>query len=618
MVRPLLLLTAVISVFFVSILSPSSISAATQTFYVSPTGSDTNPGTQIAPWKTFYKASQTAVAGDLVLFEDGIYAESQQASIRNSGTSSLPIIFKARNKHKAILRYSGPTNSVKILNNGKKYITIADFEITQTTRGSSSSDKLIDFSTGSDYGVISGNKIHNAFEDLIKMYDADFGIIEGNELSDSTREGIDFMIGNGVIIRNNVLRNTSRQALMVKGGARNAQVYNNTIIQDTGTMYVAIGLGGSSDNIYAYDDSGYEGYHQVAFNNVVVARSPGVIQEALKMEGCDTCAHFNNVVVGADKAIVVTKGPGLSKNWTWDVLSRDPVFKNNIIMDCRVSTRYIPDTIQGTLTIDYNLIYNCPSPPTQVHGVSSDPKFVNKLSDWHLQASSPAIGKGEVIAPFPTFSDANTPLTPPVNTAFDVTGAVRTDPWDMGIYESGVFLPTPTSTPIPLKYFTYAMRDNPAEYFIVKMTDEADIQQAMNDYLGERRLIVSGKVVSGSGGFNRNETKYWSWHLDPSTIVLGEVFTEVCDGRPSYVENTLSDWLGKTYCPWGASVTAVSEMPPGPITGDINRDGKVDLLDFNIWRDEFLGNVATKSADLNGDGTVDLVDFNLWLTAYKT
>ncbi|MBI2443337.1 MAG: carbohydrate binding domain-containing protein [Candidatus Levybacteria bacterium] len=57
--------------------------------------------------------------------------------------------------------------------------------------------------------------------------------------------------------------------------------------------------------------------------------------------------------------------------------------------------------------------------------------------------------------------------------------------------------------------------------------------------------------------------------------------------------------------------------PTPSLLGDVNKDGTVDLLDFNIWRDEFLGTLTTKLADLNTDGKVDLLDFNIWLTAYK-
>ncbi len=121
---------------------------------------------------------------------------------------------------------------------------------------------------------------------------------------------------------------------------------------------------------------------------------------------------------------------------------------------------------------------------------------------------------------------------------------------------------TITVIPIPkspqVRYFRYEMSSLPNEWFIVKMTNPATIKQALDDLKGARRLIVSGIVNSGNGGFNSP----WSWHLNPATIILGESFIEVCDARPSYVEAHLAEWLGQRYCPWGARIAAVYDAPP--------------------------------------------------------
>lgn len=53
--------------------------------YVSPTGSDTNPGTQAQPWQTIAKANNTLVAGDTVFILPGTYTD--QIRPVNNGTS---------------------------------------------------------------------------------------------------------------------------------------------------------------------------------------------------------------------------------------------------------------------------------------------------------------------------------------------------------------------------------------------------------------------------------------------------------------------------------------------------------------------------------------------------
>lgn len=52
-----------------------------------------------------------------------------------------------------------------------------------------------------------------------------------------------------------------------------------------------------------------------------------------------------------------------------------------------------------------------------------------------------------------------------------------------------------------------------------------------------------------------------------------------------------------------------------PVLGDANGDRVVDILDYNIWRDEYMGTLSTKRADFNNDGVVDLTDFNIWRNA---
>ena len=55
---------------------------------------------------------------------------------------------------------------------------------------------------------------------------------------------------------------------------------------------------------------------------------------------------------------------------------------------------------------------------------------------------------------------------------------------------------------------------------------------------------------------------------------------------------------------------------PTPVAGDVNGDSAVNILDFNIWRSEFLKITSTLKADLNNDGKIDLLDFNIWRNAF--
>ena len=67
--------------------------------------------------------------------------------------------------------------------------------------------------------------------------------------------------------------------------------------------------------------------------------------------------------------------------------------------------------------------------------------------------------------------------------------------------------------------------------------------------------------------------------------------------------------------------TLIPSQVPSPtatqslVLGDGNRDGKVDLVDFSLWKSEYLGGMKIK-CDFNKDGSVNLVDFGIWKREY--
>lgn len=47
-------------------------------------------------------------------------------------------------------------------------------------------------------------------------------------------------------------------------------------------------------------------------------------------------------------------------------------------------------------------------------------------------------------------------------------------------------------------------------------------------------------------------------------------------------------------------------------SGDATCDNIVNMTDFEVFRKEFIGTLATKTSDFNADGTVNTIDFELW------
>src|SRR3989344_2717527 len=103
----------------------ASVSATTLvtagTFYLSPTGLDTNTGTsETSPWKTFAKAIPALSPGDTLILRDGTYTYANSGQFQancatggnaKNGVASAPITIKAENERRAFIQGTGAIGS---------------------------------------------------------------------------------------------------------------------------------------------------------------------------------------------------------------------------------------------------------------------------------------------------------------------------------------------------------------------------------------------------------------------------------------------------------------------------------------------------------------------------
>jgi len=79
---------------------------------VATTGSDANPGTEAAPWRTIGHALPALTAGDTLVVHGGTYVE-HVAAVLHAGTASAPIVVRAASGERPIVKgllwLSGPT-----------------------------------------------------------------------------------------------------------------------------------------------------------------------------------------------------------------------------------------------------------------------------------------------------------------------------------------------------------------------------------------------------------------------------------------------------------------------------------------------------------------------------
>ena len=105
----------------VLILASAAALANATTYYVSTSGSDSNPGTASAPFRHVSKGAAAAHAGDTVIVMNGTYDNEGQVAdpnnigavvtMTNSGTASSPITIEAQNRGGAILNAASSVKS---------------------------------------------------------------------------------------------------------------------------------------------------------------------------------------------------------------------------------------------------------------------------------------------------------------------------------------------------------------------------------------------------------------------------------------------------------------------------------------------------------------------------
>jgi Right handed beta helix region len=104
---------------------------ANSSFYVSTTGNDSNPGTQMAPWRTVQHAADTARAGSTVNVRGGVYEELVTIKASGNATDGY-VTFRSYPGETAVLdaEHFTPSGRQGVLTiHNQSYVRIEGFEI---------------------------------------------------------------------------------------------------------------------------------------------------------------------------------------------------------------------------------------------------------------------------------------------------------------------------------------------------------------------------------------------------------------------------------------------------------------------------------------------------------
>jgi hypothetical protein len=95
------------------------------------------------------------------------------------------------------------------------------------------------------------------------------------------------------------------------------------------------------------------------------------------------------------------------------------------------------------------------------------------------------------------------------------------------------------------------------------------------------------------------------------------LYTEVTSTQNLQVQDILGVGFARTTGSLSGTITrfTLQSVAPVLLPGDVNGDGHVDVLDFNIIRDHLFTNGTRSQGDLTNDGIVDFSDFRAWKSA---
>ncbi len=231
-----------------------ALTLAACTHYVATTGSNTNPGTLKAPWKTIQKAANTVRAGNVVCVRAGIYAEAVSINVSGSAVGGY-ITFQSYPNEKAILdgsRLTVPSGWAPLFRiQNKSYLIIRNFEIRNYKTSQQSHVPIGILVSGYGQNIqLRNNQIHHIETNYPGANGGDaHGIaVYGSTAPQALRN---ILIDGNQVYR---LKLGSSESLVINGNVDGWQVSNNVVHDNNNIGIDAIGFEGTSPDP-AYDQA---------------------------------------------------------------------------------------------------------------------------------------------------------------------------------------------------------------------------------------------------------------------------------------------------------------------------------------------------------------------------
>ncbi|MCC7119288.1 MAG: cadherin domain-containing protein [Anaerolineales bacterium] len=399
-------------------------SAEKKVYYVSLKGSDSNPGTAAAPFKTFKKAVAALAPGDELQIFGGTYTES--VTVAKSGTAAAYITIKPVSGEKVIL--DGGLTNVRAMMITGSYLIVEGLDIQRAT------DFCVDIQ-GNNV-TVRNLEVHHCKATGLRVKSKNV-IVENSSFHDNISENLNGAKGSwgiaarvtlgaeNVTFRNNQVYNNWGEGL----GASQSKFINfyNNLVHDNYSVniYIDNAMDINIENNFVYNtdpkhfrsgepancitlgEETYSGWGaQLArvriLNNIAFYCKNGIgyTYSEVSGAGMDTVTIAHNTIWGATQAgIKVINEPAKTRN---------SVIANNIVQ--QVDARPADIQVTSGITFKNNFWVNVSAPPKNTNGAGDqfgDVKFSatpgTSTSSYRLSASSPAISAAAALNIFNDF-----------------------------------------------------------------------------------------------------------------------------------------------------------------------------------------------------------------------
>jgi len=364
-----------------------TLSVAGNTYYISTTGSDSNPGTINSPWATLQHAITVAGAGDTVMMRGGTYVTNEVWIRGDRGMGG------ANGQYLTIKNYPGETPSV----GGSRFINIRHVDYL----------RIEGLHFRMPYRISGGGEgfqvVDNTFEGSQPRFGAieffaNNGLIEGNTIiiasgGGTQDHGIYLHFGENNIVRNNVISGSSGYGIHVfdalnsqpnATAIRNLLIEGNIVTDSRSRAGIIVDAGIPVDNITIQKN--------VLANNALFG--------ILLRTGDNINIYHNTIYRNAISGISISSS-GYNRSSPPSKLN----IRNNIIVTLSGGRHIEASVTPQDLILDTNLYWPAPINLNRVSAsnpIVEDPLFVDAPNqDFHLMALSPVIDAGvDVGLPF--------------------------------------------------------------------------------------------------------------------------------------------------------------------------------------------------------------------------